>query len=325
MARKQSAKVIPFRPCSNKNYKPSFLYHPYEERKLSMKRFLSTLLVLLMLLSFSIPSYALGNQSRAVIAADLTEEQIEQVYNFFGVKRGSVIELRVTNQEERQYLEGYVDSALIGTKSISSVYVELLPSGSGMNVTTSNISWCTPEMYMSALATVGITDAKIIVAAPFSVSGTAALTGVYKAYEDMTGKKLDDLAKLISTQELTITGNLANEIGSMDSTAIVNDLKLMLDETKNMTDSQLRETILNIAGEYNVKLSDKQISQLIGLCRSLERLDTEALRSNVEYVQGTLNKLSGAKMEQTGFIGTVSKVIDSIGSFFQRIGQFLGL
>ncbi len=325
MARTQSAKVIPFRPCSNKNYKPSFLYHPYEERKLSMKRFLSTLLVLLMLLSFSIPSYALGNQSRAVIAADLTEEQIEQVYNFFGVKRGSVIELRVTNQEERLYLEGYVDSALIGTKSISSVYVELLPSGSGMNVTTSNISWCTPEMYMSALATVGITDAKIIVAAPVSVSGTAALTGVYKAYEDMTGKKLDDLAKLISTQELTITGNLANEIGSMDSTAIVNDLKLMLDETKNMTDSQLRETILNIAGEYNVKLSDKQISQLIGLCRSLERLDTEALRSNVEYVQGTLNKLSGAKMEQTGFVGTVSKVIDSIGSFFQRIGRFLGL
>ena len=196
MARTQSAKVIPFRPCSNKNYKPSFLYHPYEERKLSMKRFLSTLLVLLMLLSFSIPSYALGNQSRAVIAADLTEEQIEQVYNFFGVKRGSVIELRVTNQEERQYLEGYVDSALIGTKSISSVYVELLPSGSGMNVTTSNISWCTPEMYMSALATVGITDAKIIVAAPFSVSGTAALTGVYKAYEDMTGKKLDETGRI---------------------------------------------------------------------------------------------------------------------------------
>ena len=60
-----------------------------------------------------------------------------------------------------------------------------------MDVTTSNITWCTPEMYISALATAGITDAKVVVAAPFEVSGTAALTGVYKAYEDMTGKKLD--------------------------------------------------------------------------------------------------------------------------------------
>ena len=205
------------------------------------------------------------------------------------------------------------------------MYVELLPSGSGMDVKTSNITWCSPEMYMSALATAGITDAKIIVAAPFNVSGTAALPGVYKAHEDMTGRKLDDLAKLISTQELSITGDLASEIGSMDSTAIVNDLKLMLDETRKMSDQELRTTILNIAGEYNVKLSDKQVSQLISLCRQLEQLDPEMLRFNVEYVQGTLNKLSGAKTEQTGWLGRAGVLIDSIGGFFNRIGRWLGL
>ena len=291
----------------------------------NMKKILSLCLAALLLFSLSATAFADPHQSRAVIGADLNEEQIQQVYNAFGVTRGSVIELRVTNQEERQYLEGYVDNALIGTLSISSVYVELLDSGSGMDVSTSNISWCSPEMYMSALATGGITDAKIIVAAPFTVSGTAALTGIFKAYEDMTGKKLDDLAKLISTQELTITGDLASEIGSMDSTAIVNDLKLMLDETRNMTDEQLRTTILQIAGEYKVKLSDKQIQQLIQLCRSLELLDTEALRSRVEDVQGTLGKLSAAKTEVKGFLGTVSVIIDSIAGFFERIGKFLGL
>lgn len=295
------------------------------ERNLNMKRIISLLLALLLFASFGAAVYAEPIQSRAVIGADLTEEQISAVYESFAVKRGTVIELRVNNQEERQYLEGYVDSALIGTRSISCVYVELLPSGSGMNVTTKNITWCTPEMYMSALATAGITDARIIVSAPFGVSGTAAMTGVYKAYEDMTGKKIDDLAKLISTQELTITGDLANEIGSMDSTSIVNDLKLMLDETKNMSDDQLKATILDIAGEYNVKLSDYQIQQLITLCRSLEKLDSEALRSRVEEVQGTLNKLSDAKTEVTGFFGTVKEVIDSIAGFFERIGKFLGL
>lgn len=290
-----------------------------------MKKILSLLLVLLVLAGMSVPALADNGRSRAVIAADLSDEQIEQVYQAFGVKRGSVPELRVSNQEERQYLEGYVDASLIGTRAISSVYVELLPSGSGMDVTTSNITWCSPEMYMSALATAGITDARIVVAAPFAVSGTAALTGVYKAYEDMTGNKLDDLAKLISTQELSITGDLAREIGSMDSASIVNDLKLMLDETKNMSDAQLRQTILDIAGEYGVKLGDKQIGQLIGLCRSLEKLDPDALRSNVEYVQGTLNRLSGAKIEKTGFLGKVGVFIESVESFFQRIGRFLGL
>ena len=264
------------------------------------------------------------NQSRAVIGADLSPDQVAAVYQAFGVSRGSVIELSVTNAEERMWLQGYVDPALIGTRSISSVYVELLPAGANMDVSTSNITWCTPEMYMSALATAGITDAKIVVAAPFAVSGTAALAGVYKAYEDMTGRKLDDLAKAVSTQELTITGDLAQEIGSMDSTSIVNDLKLILDETRKMTDEQIRQEIIAIASRYNVRLTDKQISQLISLCRSLEGLDPNSLKQRVEDIQGTLNKVSEAKTQVVGFVQTVKKVVTSVAGFFERIGDLLG-
>lgn len=197
----------------------------------------------------------------------LNKEQTDSVYAMFGIERGMVTELNLTNAEERKYLEGYVEDEIIGSRSISCVYIELLPEGSGMDVTTSNINWCTAEMYISALATAGITDARIIVASPFEVSGTAALAGIYKAYEDMTGKKLDDLAKLVSTQELTITGELADEIGSMDSTSIVNELKLMLDQTKNMSDEEMRSVILEISGRYGVKLTETQIGQLISLCR----------------------------------------------------------
>lgn len=270
-----------------------------------------------------VPAYAENIQSRAVIGADLTDDQIAAVYNAFGIKRGGAIELRVTNGEERQWLQGYVDESLIGTRSISCVYVELLPEGSGMDVTTSNITWCTGEMYISALATAGITDARIIVAAPFEVSGTAALTGVYKAYEDMTGKKLDDLAKLVSTQELTITGELANEIGSMDSTSIVNDLKLMLDETQKMTDDEIRAEIIDIAGRYNVSLTNTQIQQLIDLCRSLEGLDADSLKARVEEVQGTLQKVSDAKTKVVGFVETVKKVVTSVSSFFDKIKDII--
>ena len=288
-----------------------------------MKKLITILLIIVMAVGMIVPAYAENIQSRAVIGADLTDDQIAAVYNAFGIKRGDSIELRVTNGEERQWLQGYVDESLIGTRSISCVYVELLPEGSGMDVTTSNITWCTGEMYISALATAGITDARIIVASPFEVSGTAALTGVYKAYEDMTGKKLDDLAKLVSTQELTITGELANEIGGMDSTSIVNDLKLMLDETQKMTDDEIRAEIIDIAGRYNVSLTNTQIQQLIDLCRSLEGLDADSLKARVEEVQGTLQKVSDAKTKVVGFVETVKKVVTSVSSFFDRIKDII--
>ena len=288
-----------------------------------MKKLCSVFLILLLLLSMPLAAHAESTQSRAVIGADLEAQQVQDVYNMFGVRRGDVIELTMTNAEERRYLEGYVDDSLIGTRSISCVYVELLPAGSGMSVTTSNITWCTGEMYISALATAGITDASIIVAAPFEVSGTAALSGVYKAYEDMTGRKLDDLAKAVSTQELTITGDLAKEIGSMDSTSIVNELKLMLNETQKMSDQEIRNVIIDIAGRYNVSLTETQINQLISLCRSLEGLDPDQLKQRVEEVQGTLQKVSEAKTKVVGFAQTVKKVVDSVTGFFNRISDLL--
>ena len=288
-----------------------------------MKKIFSLLLALLLVAGMAVPAYADVNQSRAVIGADLSDAQVEAVYGMFGIRRGEAIELKMTNAEERTYLEGYVDDSLIGTRSISCVYVELLPAGSGMSVTTSNINWCTGEMYISALATAGITDASIVVAAPFEVSGTAALSGVYKAYEDMTGKKLDDLAKLVSTQELTITGELAAEIGSMDSTAIVNELKMMLDVTQTMSDDEIRAEIREIASRYNVNLTNTQVEQLLTLCRSLEGLDAESLKARVQDVQNTLQKVSEAKTKVVGFVQGVKKVVESVSGFFDKIRDII--
>ena len=288
-----------------------------------MKKIFSLLLALLLVAGMAVPAYADVNQSRAVIGADLSDAQVEAVYGMFGIRRGEAIELKMTNAEERTYLEGYVDNSLIGTRSISCVYVELLPAGSGMSVTTSNINWCTGEMYISALATAGITDASIVVAAPFEVSGTAALSGVYKAYEDMTGKKLDDLAKLVSTQELTVTGELAAQIGAMDSTAIVNELKMMLDVTQTMSDDEIRAQIREIAGRYNVNLTNTQVEQLLSLCRSLEGLDADSLKARVEEVQGTLQKVSDAKTKVVGFVQGVKKVVDSVSGFFDKIRDII--
>lgn len=288
-----------------------------------MKKILSLLLCLVMLLSMSALARAENIQSRAVIGADLTPEQVAVVYNTFCLPQGSVIQLTLTNAEERQYLEGFVDPAVIGTRSISCVFVELLPAGSGMNISTSNVTWCTSQMYVSALATAGITDAHIIVTAPFAVSGTAALAGIYKAYEDMTGSSLDGNAKLVGTQELTVTGELAQEIGSNDSASIVSELKLILNETKSMSDEQIRAQITAIASKYHVTLTETQIRQLISLCRSLESLDPDALKSRVEGVQNTFSKVSEVKDQVAGFVSSVTNAINTLQDLIARIQALL--
>ena len=286
---------------------------------MKMKKLISALLAVC-LLAGAVPALAVdAGEARAVIGANLTDEQIADVYANFGVKRGDVTELRVTNADERKYLEGYVDESVIGTNSISCVYIEVLEEGEGLDVTTSNINWCTSQMYVSALATAGITDAKIIVAAPFEVSGTAALTGVYMASEAITGGELDETAKLVSTQELTLTAELADQIGSYDSVEIVNELKLLLGETRNMTDEQLRSEIVSIASDFGVTLTDTQIDQLISLCRALEKLNPDELKEKVESVQNTIAKLGQAKETVSNFFTSVKNVWNSIVDFFKGI------
>ncbi len=286
---------------------------------MKMKKIISALLAIC-LLAGAVPALAVdAGEARAVIGANLTDEQIADVYKNFGVSRGDVTELRVTNADERKYLEGYVDDSVIGTNSISCVYIEVLDEGEGLDVTTSNINWCTSQMYVSALATAGITDAKIIVTAPFEVSGTAALTGVYMAYEDITGEELDETAKLVSTQELTLTAELADKIGSYDSVEIVNELKLLLGETRNMTDDELRSEIISIASDLGVTLTDTQINQLISLCRSLEKLNPDELKAKVESVQNTIAKLGQAKETVSNFLTGVKNVWNSIVDFFKNL------
>lgn len=257
-----------------------------------------------------------------VIGADLNDTQVAVVYQIFGLTRGSVSELKVTNAEERQYLEGLVDDSVIGHNSISCVYVKVLEPGAGITVKTSNISWCSGAMYINALSTAGITDAEIVVAAPFDVSGTAALTGIYKAYEYITGGEIEQTVKEVSTEELTITGDLSDLIGSEEAASIINELKLILDETKNMSDDELRTTINEIAAGYSVSLEENEIRMIIKLCRELEKLDVNGIMSSVEKIQGTIDKIIDAKDKVEGFAGKVMNFFSKVAAFFDKASKF---
>ena len=198
------------------------------------------------------------------------------------------------------------------------MYITILDDGSGLNVSTKNINWCTEQMYKNALTTAGITDADVKVTAPFEVSGTAALTGIYKAYEDITGNSLSSLAKMVGAEELIVTGQLAEYIGSDEATALINELKGILDITETMSDADVKKEIKKLADQYNVQVTDEQIEQLLKLCRQLEKLDINQLKEKLVSITNTVEKAMTAKdkvaksvttitEKVTGFLGSVSK------------------
>lgn len=285
-----------------------------------MKKLISFILTAAMLFGMTTAFAIDEGEARTVIGADITQTQKASVYKTFGISEGDVKELTVTNAEERQYLDGVVDASVIGTHSISCVYIKVLAAGKGLDVSTSNISWCTKDMYRNALTTAGIDDAQVIVTSPIQgISGTAALTGIYKAYEDITGTKLDTTAKLAGTQELVTTAELADEIGSTDAVTIVNELKEILGETKTMSDDELRAEIQRLADENKIKITDSQIDQLMSLTRQLEKLDTNQLKQKVEEFQSTARKLAGAKDKVSKFAASFGDFLQSVGSFFSGL------
>ena len=63
-------------------------------------------------------------------------------------------------------MDAFLDASVIGSKSLSSVMLKKGAKGSGVNVTTKNINYCTTGMYRNALLTAGVQDTEVIVAAP---------------------------------------------------------------------------------------------------------------------------------------------------------------
>ena len=281
------------------------------------KKRITALLCLALIIFTAVPTALADDtgEARVTIGADLTAAQIARVYADFGLKQGDVDELVVTNAEERSYLEGLVPEKKIGTVALSCLYIQIMPVGSGLDIVLKNINYCTPDMYKNALETAGIYDARVMVTAPYPVSGTGALTGAYKAYEDITGQSLNALAKAVGAEELVLTGELAEYVGSAEAAAIISELKTMLDKTAGMTDEEVRAEIAAIAKLYNVSLTNAQINQILSLVRKLEGLDEEALQKRLTSMAKTA-QTAGKAAE------TISRVYESVKNFFAAVGGF---
>lgn len=273
-----------------------------------MKRIMSVFLAALIAAASALacPAYVYADSTPYVaLGADLTDEQRSIVLSLLSVteeelKSDTVI--TVTNAEEHQYLDSYLDASVIGTRALSSCKVTAEPAGHGITVEAHNISYLTPSMYVNALATAGMKDASVVVAGPTQISGTAALVGAMKAYAAMTGTTISEKALDGANDELVATGELAQTIGDAEKASeLIAAVKEAVISNKLKTEEDIKNAIIEIARDLGIQLTETMIEQLVALMQKLAQLDIDP-DTIVEQAKGIFEKLksNGLDMEKYG-------------------------
>jgi uncharacterized protein YpuA (DUF1002 family) len=285
----------------------------------TIEKYLLTLIVIIaMALSLDITAYA--DSSRIVtLGANLNEEQKEKVLSFFGLTESDLDNMDViyvNNKQERQYLEGIVADDVIGTKTYSCSYIEPTTSG-GINVKTANLTYVTSSILYNTLQTAGVENCNIIVTAPFPVSGTGALTGIFLAF-DNAGIELDEEKKEIASEELVTTSELEESYG-IDVTNLISDVKdEVISQAKQLAYDEIKKIVKAKAKEYHINLTDEDIDKIVEFVNKLQTLeyDTDTFSTKMNDLKNTITSTIDNNKEGA------ANLIERIKAFFEDIVNF---
>ena len=263
------------------------------------------------------------------LGADLNDSQRATILSIMGIDAANLSDydvVYVTNAEEHQYLDSYISSSQIGTRSLSSVVIVQRDKGSGLNISTTNINYCTVGMYKNALTTAGVTDADIIVAGPTPISGTAALVGVLKAYQEMTGKEISDSVVDTALNELVLTGQLEDSLKGVSDAEVeefIAYIKALIAKDDLTDDAGINGAIDEACEKYGVTLSDDERQQIIDLIKKINSLGID-LNGLVDYAESLYNSFkNGDGSSNSGIAAAVGgffkSIISSVGDFFKKL------
>lgn len=282
------------------------------------KKITSTVLVVLLLLSSLAFADQVINDNKVVsLGQNLSDAQKKEMLSLFGADE-SVEIVEVTNKEEREYLGKYIDEKILGTRAISSAYVEKLNEGEGISVVTHNISWVTEDMYKNAIITAGIKDAKIIVASPINVSGTAALTGVIKAFEDLTGEDITEKEKEVASEEIAKTAVLGNEIGADKASELIENIKVNVVGNNIKGKRNIKKAVNAAANELGVELTNEQVNEIVALMKRISKLDLDLneIKTQLKDISGKIDKIVAQNEEVKSLLG---RIINYFQELFNRL------
>ncbi len=228
----------------------------------------------------------------------------------------------VTNEEEHQYLDEYLDASIIGTRALSSVVIVKRDKGDGIHISTKNISYCTIGMYKNALATAGLEDADVIIAGPFPLSGTAALIGAMKAYADMEDTQIDTQSLDAAMNEIVVTGELNESLGEdVKTEEFIAYVKQRVVEGGLKSRDKIEEVIAKACDQFEISLNENEKEQITALMQKIGSLDidVDSLLEQAGSIYDSIREME----ESGGFLSKIAaffkQLLESVVQFFQNL------
>ncbi|MDV2884022.1 DUF1002 domain-containing protein [Alkalihalophilus pseudofirmus] len=292
--------------------------------KHSWKKLLSLVLVFTLLYPMLLPAAALADAAPGDVIVTLGENlspaDREKILAEMNETEETEI-ITVSNQEEREYLGDYISSSQIGTRALSSTKITLAEQGAGINVETNNITWVSEGMYANALVTAGVEDAEIYVTAPFPVSGTAALTGLIKAYEIAAEIEIPEEQKQVANEEMVRTAELAESIGVEEATELMNRIKEEIANNPVESEEDLRELIRRIAAELGIELTEQELDGLVSLFMRMKDLNInwDQVQDQISKVRDNLGEFLAREDTQnfiSRFLEVIAELIEALKGLF---------
>lgn len=241
-----------------------------------MRKFVIVLSVMMLVMGFGISAFAAPSKDTVVaLGADLTAQQRATVLELMELTEEDLAEctvITITNEMEHQYLDAYIDPSVIGTKSLSSVVLRKADKGNGVLVTTKNINYCTTGMYRNALLTAGLEDTDVLVVGPSKISGTAALIGAVKAYEQVSGEGVSDKVLDTAMDEMITTGELAAGENNEEIEELIAFIKAKLAAGELTTDQDIQEAIKEGEEKFSVSLTDEEKEKILQVMHKIKEL-----------------------------------------------------
>lgn len=118
-----------------------------------------------------------------VIAEGLDATQIKTLWRLFGVQESALGEhetVVVSTDWQNTYMGALLGGENVESAALSGALVIPRGQGAGLHVTLYNIVYCTEEMFIRTLESMGLEDADVVIAAPQKASGSTALGGLLR-------------------------------------------------------------------------------------------------------------------------------------------------
>ena len=150
------------------------------------------------------------------------------------------------------------------------------------------------------------------------VSGTAALTGIFLAFESATGTTMSSEQKQVATEELAATAKTGQEVG--DPAKVAELVKLVKEEIvkQGLTDpAAIRALVVSVSAQLGLTLTATQIDQLTQVLVQVSKLSLD-LGSVQQQLTHFSDQIGAVTQQARGFFGSIRAAAQSVVDFFSN-------